>query len=67
MLFRSDFAEILQGKTPDIWISNAPAKTGDTGALFKRIIDRALTTKAPAKRVAKTRATSPKATKARKT
>lgn len=62
----ADFAEILQGKTPDIWISNAPAKTGDTGALFKRIIDRALTMKAPEKRAAKTRTSSKKAKTARK-
>ena len=38
----ADFAEILQGKTPDLWISNAPAKGGDTGAMFKKIIERAL-------------------------
>jgi bifunctional non-homologous end joining protein LigD len=44
----ADFAEILQGKTPDIWLSNAPAKGGDTGAMFKKIIERALTMKAPA-------------------
>jgi bifunctional non-homologous end joining protein LigD len=45
----ADFAEILQGKTPDLWISNAPAKGGDTGAMFKKIIERALSMKAPAK------------------
>jgi len=38
----ADFAEILQGKTPALWHSNAPAKGGDTGAMFKRIIERAL-------------------------
>ena len=38
----ADFAEILQGKTPDIWLSNAPARGGDTGAMFKKIIERAL-------------------------
>jgi len=38
----ADFAEILQGKTPDLWLSNAPAKGGDTGAMFKKIIERAL-------------------------
>jgi bifunctional non-homologous end joining protein LigD len=42
----ADFAEILQGKTPDIWHSNAPAKTGDTGAMFQKIIERALAMKA---------------------
>lgn len=45
----ADFAEILQDKTPDLWLSNAPAKGGDTGAMFKKIIDRALSMKAPAK------------------
>jgi bifunctional non-homologous end joining protein LigD len=43
----ADFAEILQGQTPDIWLSNAPAKGGDTGAMFKKIIERALSMKAP--------------------
>ena len=44
----ADFAEILSGKTPDLWHSNAPAKGGDTGAMFKKIIERALSMKAPA-------------------
>jgi bifunctional non-homologous end joining protein LigD len=43
----ADFAEILSGKTPDLWLSNAPAKGGDTGAMFKKIIERALSMKAP--------------------
>jgi bifunctional non-homologous end joining protein LigD len=38
----ADFAEILQGKTPDVWLSHAPAKGGDTGAMFQKIIERAL-------------------------
>ena len=45
----ADFAEILSGKTPDLWHSNAPAKGGDTGAMFKKIIERAMSMKAPAK------------------
>ena len=45
----ADFAEILSGKTPDLWHSNAPAKGGDTGAMFKKIIERALSMKAPKK------------------
>lgn len=49
----ADFAEILSGKTPDLWLSNAPAKGGDTGAMFKKIIERALTMKAPKKQSAK--------------
>jgi bifunctional non-homologous end joining protein LigD len=43
----ADFAEILSGKTPDLWLSNAPAKGGDTGQMFKKIIERALSMKAP--------------------
>jgi bifunctional non-homologous end joining protein LigD len=38
----ADFAEILTGKTPDLWHSNAPAKGGDTGTMFKTIIERAM-------------------------
>ena len=44
----ADFAEILQGRTPDVWLNNPPAKTGDTGAVFKKIIARAVTMTAPA-------------------
>src|SRR5499433_1078943 len=36
-----DFADILGGKTPEIWRSNRPAKGGDTGAMFERIIAQA--------------------------
>ncbi len=42
----ADFAEILSGKTPDIWRSNAPAKGGDTGKMFQSIIQRAMEMKA---------------------
>ncbi len=62
----ADFAEILSGKTPDLWRSNAPAKGGDTGAMFKKIIERALSMKAPAKSTAKnTKSTKPKTAKAK--
>ncbi|HKE82383.1 MAG TPA: DNA polymerase ligase N-terminal domain-containing protein [Vicinamibacterales bacterium] len=36
-----DFADILSQDNPDVWRSNRPAKTGDTGALFERIIRQA--------------------------
>jgi bifunctional non-homologous end joining protein LigD len=36
-----DFADILSQDNPDVWQSNRPAKGGDTGALFERIIRRA--------------------------
>jgi bifunctional non-homologous end joining protein LigD len=45
----ADFAEILSGKTPDIWLSHAPAKGGDAGAMYKKIIERAMTMKAQPK------------------
>jgi len=38
----ADFADILAADTPDLWRSNPPAKTGDTGRLFQRIIAAAL-------------------------
>ena len=37
-----DFADILPQDNPDIWRSNRPAKGGDTGAMFERIVTRAL-------------------------
>lgn len=38
----ADFADILAADNPDLWTSNRPAKGGDTGALFSRIIKRAV-------------------------
>ncbi len=38
----ADLADILAAENPDIWHSHAPARTGDTGAMFQRIIERAL-------------------------
>jgi bifunctional non-homologous end joining protein LigD len=38
----ADFAEILSGKTPEIWKSHAPARGGDAGAMYKKIIERAM-------------------------
>jgi bifunctional non-homologous end joining protein LigD len=37
-----DFAEILADGNPDIWRSNRPAQGGETGAMFEKIIARAL-------------------------
>ena len=39
---RGDFADILAQDNPDIWRSNRPAKGGETGAMFEKIIARAL-------------------------
>jgi bifunctional non-homologous end joining protein LigD len=68
----ADFAEILSGETPDLWHSNAPAKGGDTGAMFKKIIERALSMKATPQvnakdtKNTKTTASKPKAKAAKK-
>jgi bifunctional non-homologous end joining protein LigD len=37
-----DFADILADGDPEIWISNRPAQGGETGAMFAKIIERAL-------------------------
>jgi bifunctional non-homologous end joining protein LigD len=37
-----EFADILAEGNPDIWRSNRPAKGGETGAMFEKIIARAL-------------------------
>ena len=37
-----DFEDILARGKPDIWTSNRPAKGGETGAMFEKIIARAL-------------------------
>jgi bifunctional non-homologous end joining protein LigD len=62
-----DFADILGGDTPAVWKSNRPAKGGDTGAMFERIIAQAEKLKAAASR-GDTQPTpaSPEATKTRR-
>src|SRR3954465_5056529 len=57
----ADFADILAGGNPEIWISNRPAQGGETGAMFQKIVARALEMKghpAPAAPLAETRATA---------
>jgi hypothetical protein len=44
-----DFAEILADGNPEIWTSNRPAQGGETGAMFEKIVARALEMKAGAK------------------
>ncbi|HXD18292.1 MAG TPA: DNA polymerase ligase N-terminal domain-containing protein [Vicinamibacterales bacterium] len=39
---KGDFAHILAGGDPDIWISHRPASGGEAGAMFEKIIARAL-------------------------
>ena len=41
-----DFEDILAQDNPAIWHTNRPAKGGDTGAVFERIIARAAEIKA---------------------
>jgi bifunctional non-homologous end joining protein LigD len=36
-----DFEDILAEDEPNVWRSNRPAKTGDTGAMFAEVIERA--------------------------
>ena len=64
-----DFADILAQDNPDIWRSNRPAKGGETGAMFEKIIARALEmrggTSLPATKATKTSLTT-KATMATK-
>jgi bifunctional non-homologous end joining protein LigD len=37
-----DFADILAQDNPGIWISHRPAQGGEAGAMFKKIVERAL-------------------------
>ncbi len=54
-----DFADILAQDNPAIWISHRPAEGGETGAMFRKIVERALALReerpAPVKRTAKTK------------
>ena len=38
----ADLADILAADNPEIWRGNPPAKGGDTGQMFQRIIEHAL-------------------------
>ena len=60
----ADFEDILAGGTPDLWRNNPPAKGGDTGKMFQKIIARALEISASNKSAGKG-ATAAKATKAK--
>jgi hypothetical protein len=41
-----DFADILAQENPEVWLSHRPAQGGDAGAMFARIIERAVAIKA---------------------
>jgi bifunctional non-homologous end joining protein LigD len=49
---KGDFAQILASGTPDIWQSHRPAQGGETGAMFERIIAKALEMRGAGKKVA---------------
>lgn len=71
---KGDFADILADGNPDIWRSNRPAQSGDTGAMFEKIVARALemknakgtkpTPETMRTKTAKARPAAPTATKA---
>ncbi len=54
---KGDFADILAQEQPDIWRSNRPAQGGEAGAMFARIIERAMALRG--ERLAAERATKP--------
>jgi bifunctional non-homologous end joining protein LigD len=61
-----DFADILADGNPEIWISNRPAQGGETGAMFQKIVERALEMKGqpmPAAEPVRERRSGTKATK----
>jgi bifunctional non-homologous end joining protein LigD len=39
---RGDFADILSRDEPDLWHSHRPARSGEAGAMFQKIVERAL-------------------------
>jgi DNA ligase D-like protein (predicted 3'-phosphoesterase) len=49
----ADFADILAAGNPAVWTSNAPAKSGDAGKLFQRIIAQAVAMKTGKTKAAK--------------
>jgi bifunctional non-homologous end joining protein LigD len=44
---RGDFADILAQDNPAIWISHRPAEGGEAGAMFQKIVERALALRSP--------------------
>ena len=56
-----DFADILSEDDPDVWRSNRPALSGESGALFARIVEQAMAMKAETGRTAARKARARKA------
>ena len=61
-----DFADILAEGHPEIWLSNRPAKGGATGAMFEKIIARALEMRGSTATTATTATKTTKSSKATK-
>jgi bifunctional non-homologous end joining protein LigD len=64
---QGDFADILSADNPDVWRSNRPAKGGETGAMFEKIIARALEMRDTSSTVRGAGAAEPAQTKATRT
>jgi bifunctional non-homologous end joining protein LigD len=56
---KGDFADILAEGNPDIWHSNRPARGGETGAMFEKIIARALEMRGAVSEASSTSSTAP--------
>jgi bifunctional non-homologous end joining protein LigD len=54
-----DFEDILAADKPDVWVTNRPAKTGETGAMLADIIKKAASLKAGRQDTPAPRASSP--------
>lgn len=63
----ADFAEILSDGAPEVWKNNPPAKGGDTGKLFQKIIAQALSMKSKTTKVTKKKSATSTTAKKRKT
>jgi bifunctional non-homologous end joining protein LigD len=60
-----DFADILADGNPEIWISNRPAQGGETGAMFQKIVERALAMQGKDSKVSSKESKEPKVSKER--
>ena len=58
-----DFAEVLAQDDPDIWRSERPARTGNTGKMFERIIRQAMEMRAGTSTAARTTNSPTRATR----
>ncbi len=63
----ADFAEIIGSGVPDVWTRNPPAKTGDTGRLYQRILAQVIEAKdTPAPAEGRQRSHAPRASQGRR-